>query len=107
MTTNPCDGFGPLLQGIAVPLCLAVAATFVKISRIGWQSWAQLFSSLVVSAFVAVLVYWGLDYFDWPPTVDACIIGVCSYTGGSLLDSIVFKIRRTVSAVSIMKGEQR
>ncbi|MCR5564011.1 MAG: phage holin family protein [Desulfovibrio sp.] len=107
MTTNPCDGFGPLLQGIAVPLCLAVAATFVKISRIGWHSWTQLFSSLLVSSFVAVLVYWGLDYFEWPPTVDAAIIGMSAYMGGNMLDTFVFKIRKTVGTAPMMRGDPR
>ena len=105
MTTNPCDGFGPLLQGIAVPLCLAVAATFVKISRIGWQSWAQMVSSLIVSSFVAIIVYWGLDYFEWPPTVDAAIIGMSAYMGGNMLDIFVFRIRKTVGKAPVMRGE--
>jgi len=108
MTSNPYDGFVPLLQGIAVPLCLAVAATFARICRAGgWESWRQFLSSLVVSAFVAVLVYWGLDYCDWAPTVDAAIIGMSAYMSGNLLDSFVFRIRKIVGRAPIIPGEMK
>ena len=96
MTTNPCDGFGPLVQGIAVPLVLGIAATFTRLCRMGWHSWRQFLSSCIVSCFVSILAFWGLDYLELPPTVDAAIIGVSAYMGGSLLDIVVFRIRKTV-----------
>jgi len=105
--TNPCEGFAPLVQGIAVPLCLAVAATFTRLCRVGWHSWTQLFSGLIVSSFVAVLVFWGLDYFEWSPTVDAAVIGMSAYMGGTLLDILVFRIRKTVQSVDLATGEKK
>jgi len=101
--SNPLEGFEPLLQGIAVPLVLGIAATFTRLCRLGWHSWKQFFSSCSVSCFVSILAYWGLDYLDLAPTVDAAIIGVSAYMGGSLLDIIVFKIRTTVEHAPIHK----
>ena len=105
--TNPCDGFGPLLQGIAVPLVLGIAATMTRLCRFGWRSWTQFFSSCFVACFVSVLAFWGLDYFDLAPTVDAAIIGMSAYMGGSLLDIFVFRIKKTVNTATIEKGEQK
>lgn len=100
---NPFDGLGPLVQGIAVPLVLGVAATMTRLSRMGWHSWTQFTSSCVVSCFTAVLAFWGLDYLDLSPTVDAAIVGVSAYMGGSLLDAIVFRAKGFVSAGSPQK----
>lgn len=95
------DGLGPLIQGLAVPLVLGIAATMTRISKSGWHSWTQFASSCTVSCFTAVLAYWGLDYLDLAPTVDAAIVGVSAYMGGSLLDTIVFRVRTTVGNASI------
>lgn len=99
------DGLGPLLQGLAVPLVLGIAATMTRISKSGWHSWTQFASSCCVSCFTAVLAYWGLDYLDLAPTVDAAIVGVSAYMGGSLLDTVVFRIRNTVGSGNIPKGK--
>ena len=101
--TNPMEGFAPLMQGIAVPLVLGIAATFTRLCRLGWHSWKQFASSCIVSCFVSILAFWGLDYLDLSPTVDAAIIGVSAYMGGSLLDIIVFKVRNTIEHAPIHK----
>lgn len=101
--SNPMQGFEPLLQGIAVPLVLGIAATFTRLCRLGWHSWTQFFSSCAVSCFVSVLAFWGLDYLDLAPTVDAAIIGFSAYMGGSLLDILVFKVRNTIEHAPIHK----
>lgn len=83
-----CNGLSGLLNGLGVPLVIGFVSSFVRITRFGWRSWRQFAVSAIVSCFVGVMVYWGLDYVNLPPTVDAAIIAISSYMGGNLLDAI-------------------
>ena len=83
-----CNGLNELLNGLGVPLVIGFVSSFVRITRFGWRSWRQFAVSAIVSCFVGVMVYWGLDYVNLPPTVDAAIIAISSYMGGNLLDAI-------------------
>lgn len=84
----PFSGLKDICGGVAVPILLGIVSSFVRVSRFGIRSWGQFFSSVTASCFVAVLVYWGLDYANFSPTVDAAVIGMSSYMGGSLLDAV-------------------
>ena len=95
-TPSIFSGATDLVNGLAVPIGLGVIASSVRIMRFGWQSWRQLIASAFVSCFVAVLTYWGLDFVNFPPTVDAAIVGFSAYMGGSLLDAFVGRVSREV-----------
>lgn len=88
-----------LLRGLVLPLVLGVTGCAVRLVRFGVRSWRQLAASLFTACFVAVLVHWGLDLFELPATVDAAIIGFCSYSGGSLLDAAHAKTVKAVDAL--------
>ncbi|WP_165177412.1 phage holin family protein [Desulfovibrio sp. ZJ369] len=91
------DGLADIVAGIVVPLLLSAVATCVRLSRFGWKGVRHLMASLFASTFTGVIVFWGLDYFDLSPTVDAAIISVCAYMGGSLLDAFAFRARQVVA----------
>lgn len=91
------DGLADIVAGIVVPLILSAVATCVRLSRYGWKSAQHLIASLFTSTFTGVVVFWGLDYFDLSPTVDAAITSVSAYMGGSLLDAFAFRARHVVA----------
>ena len=92
----PFSGLKDICGGVAVPILLGIVSSFVRVSRFGIRSWGQFVSSVTASCFVAVLVHWGLDYAGFAPTVDAAIIGISSYMGGSLLDAVQSRVLREV-----------
>ncbi|MDE5879702.1 MAG: phage holin family protein [Desulfovibrio sp.] len=97
MIGSPFDGLADIVGGIAGPLLLSAVSTCVRISRYGWKGVRYLVASLVTSSFTGVVVFWGLDYFDFAPTVDAAIISVSAYMGGNLLDTFAFRVRQVVA----------
>ena len=95
------QGMSELIVGIVVPLLLGIISTIVRLLRYGWRGLRHFAASLITSVFVGVTVFWGLDYANLPPTVDASIISVCAYMSGSLLDTFVFKVRKTIRDIHI------
>jgi hypothetical protein len=85
-----------LFTGIFLPLVLGGIGCAVRICRFGVRSGRQLLASGVTSCFVSVLVFWGLDLIDLPPTVDAAIVGFSGYMSGTLLDAFQDRALRIV-----------
>lgn len=90
------SGVSELFAGAGIPLLLSLAASFVRFSRYGWQSWRHFIASLFTSIFVGQVVFWGLDFFSLEPSVDAAIVSLSAYMGGSLIDAVVFRIGREI-----------
>lgn len=88
-----------LFAGAGVPLLLSLAASVVRFLKFGWRSWRHFAASLVTSIFVGQVVFWGLDYFGLQPSVKAAIISLSAYMGGSLLDAVVFRVRREIREI--------
>lgn len=86
-----------LATGLGVPVVLGAAGCLVRASRFGVRSWRQFAASVAASCFVAVVVYWLLDAVDFPPTVDAGIVGISGYMGGVLLDALQDRAIKTVT----------
>ena len=97
MTGSAFDGLADIVGCIVVPLILSSVSTCVRVARYGWKGVRNFVASLLTSTFTGVVVFWGLDYFDLPPTVDAAIISVCAYMGGSLLDTFAFRVKQVVA----------
>ena len=101
MTDGPgfWGNLSELFAGAGVPLLLSLAASLVRFLKFGWQSWRHFFASLTTSIFVGQVVFWGLDYFGLQPSVEAAIISLSAYMGGSLLDAVVFRVGREIREV--------
>jgi len=95
------QGAQELVVGIFVPFILSVVSTCVRLMRYGWKGVRHLAVSLTTSVFVGVTVFWGLDCANLPPTVDASIVSISAYMSGTLLDTFVFKIRKTIREVHL------
>lgn len=79
-----------------VPIVLALAACIVKVAKDGWKGIKIFIQNFIIGAFVGVLVYWGLDYWNLPPTVHDAITGGCVYVSRSFLDILQEKIVTTI-----------
>ena len=85
-----------LFAGAGVPLLLSLAASVVRFMKLGWQDWRHFMASLTTSIFVGQVVFWGLDWFHFCPTVDAAIVSLSAYMGGSLLDAVFYRVRKEI-----------
>ena len=98
-----------LVRGLAWPMIIGSCAAVVRAWRFGWKDWRHLVASSLVSVFVAVLTFWALDYLDLEPTIDAAIIGLSSYLGGSILDALTYRVTTEIRTGTIFRrqGERR
>ena len=99
--TTVLQGVSELIVGIFVPIILSLVSTAVRLLRYGWKGVRHFLTSLITSVFVGVTVFWGLDSIDLSPTVDASIVSISAYMSGSLLDTFVFKVRKTIRDIHI------
>ncbi len=106
MTGSAFEGLAEIVAGIAVPLLLSAVATCTRVARFGWKGMRHLVASLLTSTFTGVVVFWGLDYFEMSPTVDAAIISVSAYMGGALLDTFAFRVRQVVAHGRLGGGQK-
>ena len=81
-----------VFSNTAVPLVLAFASCLAQVAKEGWKGFGNFVQSFVIGAFVGVLVYWGLDYWDFSPTVHAAITGGCIYPSKYVLDALQEKL---------------
>lgn len=89
------DEYRETLVGLVLPLTLGVVGGSVRAIRFGVKSWRQFAGSLIVACFVAVLANWLLEAApELPQGVKSGIIGICAYSGGSVLDSLHAKFMR-------------
>lgn len=87
-----------------VPLVLALIVCFVKIAKEGWKGVKDFLQNFIVGAFVGIIVYWGLDYWNLPPTVQAAISGGCIFVAKDFLDAAKTRILSTVKGEQIKKN---
>lgn len=87
-----------VFSGLISPLLISFFACLTLQAKHGWRGLKVFLREYAVCAFMGVIFFWGLDYFDLPPTVDAAIIASSSYASMRLLDVLSEKL------VSIIKG---
>lgn len=106
-SSTALQGAQELIVGIFVPVFLSVVSTCVRLIRYGWKGVRHLIASLTTSVFVGVTVFWGLDYANLAPTVDASIVSISAYMSGTLLDTFVFKVRHTIKNAHLPHNSRR
>lgn len=87
-----------------VPLVLALAACIAKIAKNGWHGFRVSIQDFIIGSFVGVLVYWGLDFWDFSPTVKAAITGGCIYVSKDILNALQEKIVTSIKEWHIRRG---
>ena len=101
------EGLSEIIAGAGVPLLLSLGASAVRFVKSGWRGCRHFAASLLTSIFVGQVVFWGLDYFHWSPQVQAAIVSLSAYMGGSLLDALVFRVKHEIrdgGAISAKMG---
>lgn len=98
------EGLSTLFAGAGVPLLLSLMASAVRFSRYGWRDWRHFFASLLMSIFVGQIVFWGLQYAGLDAQVEAAIVSISAYMGGSLLDALVYRVRHEIVEGTLPRG---
>ncbi|WP_027188855.1 hypothetical protein [Desulfovibrio cuneatus] len=58
---------------------------------------AQIAINLVLSVFIGVSVFWGLEYFHFPDGLNAAIVSFASAAGYPVFDAIQKRMVRTIN----------
>lgn len=80
-----------------LPFVLGFGACLARQAHHGWQGVRTFIRELITCCFMGIVVFWGLDYYDLPQTVDAAITSGGAYAGMVLLDAI------TARCISIVR----
>lgn len=91
------DGYEILIQGILIPVSIALATSLVRVALYGWHGVRDYCASLCVGCFASVCAAWLLTLYDPPLPVSAVIIGLAGITGKDALTFILS--RRTLADV--------
>lgn len=80
-----------------LPFVLGFGACLARQAHHGWKGVRTFIRELTTCCFMGIVVFWGLDYYDLPQTVDAAITSGGAYAGMVLLDAI------TARCISIVR----
>lgn len=84
-----------------IPAALGIAASAARVSRYGWKGMRHFIGSTTISVFTGVLAGWLMDLVDVPATVTAAVISICAYSGGSILDAVIWRAHREIRTAPI------
>lgn len=95
------DGHESLMQGMLVNVCIAIAASIVRVALWGWQGIRAFVAGLCVGCFAAICASWILSLYELPQPVEAVIIGFAAILGKDALTVILApgNLRQLLSAI--------
>ena len=86
------------LQGFEIfsnalfPTVLAIIACIARQAHHGWQGVRVFVRELIICSFMGVVIFWSLDYADFPPTVDAAITSGGAFASLTIIDAVMDKL---------------
>lgn len=83
------QGIEDILQGIAIPLIIAVCACIMRIAMVGWHGVRHFFANFCVAVLMGVLAYWVLTSYGLNPNVVAALTCACSLLAKDFLDMLM------------------
>lgn len=81
-----------IFSNALLPTALAVAACIARQAHHGWQGVRVFVRELIICSFMGVVIFWGLDYADFPPTVDAAITSGGAFASLTIIDAVMDKL---------------
>lgn len=104
------DGSGEITAAIASwlrefggPALLSCAGATVQCLRGPWRGWRNLLISNAAAAFGGVVCMLVLPHYV-PADVAAGVAGIVGYSGGSLIDAVIDRVRRDLSGAGGGQG---
>ncbi len=92
------------LEGLALPVFLAVAGGIAKSSRQHEQkNWREFVSDIIVSAFAGIVVHLVLQDHGLPGSQEAALIAIAGYSGPVVLDALS---RAEIKLIEKVLGEK-
>lgn len=90
-----------LLAASAGPAVLGVMASIVRHARYGWKGVRHFVAGILTSVFTSVITGLLLDMYDLPASVVMAIVGMSAYSGGTLLDAILWRADKEIRTAKL------
>lgn len=78
-------GWEEIMEGIIMPVAIAVFSTFVRVALWGWTNIASVAATMCASCFVGICTHWILTGLGWPPTLTAGIVSLMAIFSREML----------------------
>ena len=78
------------------PAVLGIVASIIRQTRYGWKGFRHFVAAMLMSVFTAVITGLLLEMWELPATVVTGICGMCAYSGGSLLDAVLWRAEKEI-----------
>ena len=104
------DDFRQFMEGIAVPLVMAIFGGVTRVFRDGFRSWRHFAGAMFVSGFAGVVVHLLIADLPVSATTKAAIVAISGYSGGMMLDILTSRVQRgaeTIGLAGKWDGEER
>lgn len=86
---------------LVLPIILGITAAVAQLCKHGWLGLSHFIRELVLCCFYGVLIFWMMDLWNLPPTVNAAITGGGSYALLNLGNTIFAKLERMINEFQI------
>ncbi len=83
------------------PALLGVVASVIRQTRYGWKGFRHFMAGLLMSVFTSVITGLLLEMWELPATVITGICGMCAYSGGSLLDALLWRADKEIRTAKL------
>lgn len=83
------------------PAILGIVASVVRQARYGWKGFRHFMAGLTMSVFTAVITGLLLEMYDMPATAVTAIVGMSAYSGGTLLDALLWRADKEIRTAKI------
>ncbi|MDL2307273.1 phage holin family protein [Desulfovibrio sp. OttesenSCG-928-C06] len=94
------------IEGLTVPLLLALFGGAARAVRFGVRSWRQFAAALMVSGFAGVIVHLLIQDASMSESVKAALVGLSGYSGGMILDALATRLQKGVERLDFKLGER-
>lgn len=90
-----------ILASSVAPAILGVVASVIRQTRYGWKGFRHFVAAMLTSIFTGVVTGLLLEMAELPATVVTGIVSIAAYSGGSLLDAILWRADKEIRTCKI------
>lgn len=85
-----------MLASTVGPATLGIVASIIRTVRYGWRGFRHFIAGLLMSVFTGVVTGLLLEVAELPATAVTAIVAMTAYSGGSLLDAILWRADKEI-----------
>lgn len=88
------------------PTVLAILSCIVRQAYYGWKGVRVFIRELIICSFMGIVIYWSLDYADFPETVDAAITSGGAFASLPIIDAMLTKVIDIIKSFGFRKKDE-